>query len=63
MQDIKECHILIIDDELPLLHMVKEILTQEGFQHIYTATSCKEGKSTFEKVNPHLVILDVMLHE
>lgn len=61
MQDIKDCKILIIDDELPLLDMVKKILLQEGFYHVYSASSCQSGKEAFEKVNPHLVILDVML--
>lgn len=61
MQDIKDCKILIIDDELPLLDMVKKLLTEEGFSHIYTAPSCHIGKQTFEKQHPHIVILDVML--
>ncbi len=61
MQDSKDCTLLLIDDERPLLEMVKKILTQEGFKHIYTATSCNEGKATLEKIKPHLVILDVML--
>lgn len=61
MQDIKDCKLLIVDDERPLLEMVQQILTQEGFRHIYTASSCSEGKATFESVQPQLVILDVML--
>jgi len=61
MQDINDLSILIIDDELPLLDMLKQMLSQSGFHNIYTATSCKEGKLAFEKVRPHLVILDVML--
>lgn len=61
MNDLKDCKILMIDDELPLLDMLKQILTQEGFKQIYTASSCHEGKMMFEKVQPHVVILDVML--
>lgn len=61
MQDIKDCKLLIIDDELPLLDMTKQILIQEGFKFIYTASNCKEGNSLFQKVQPQLIILDVML--
>ena len=61
MQNIKDCTLLIIDDELTLLDMVKEILAQEGYHSIFTASSCKEGQALFEKVKPHLVILDVNL--
>ena len=45
----------------PLLDMVKQILTTEGFHSIHPATSCKEGQALFERVKPHLVILDVNL--
>ncbi len=61
MQNIKDCTILIIDDELPLLDMVKQILTGEGYHSIFTASSCKEGRTLFEELKPHLVILDVNL--
>ena len=61
MQDIKDCKLLIIDDELPLLDMTKQILIQEGFKFIYTASNCKEGNALFQKVQPQLIILDVML--
>ena len=61
MQDIKDCKLLLIDDELPLLDMTKQILSREGFKFIYTASSCKEGDTLFRKVQPQLIILDVML--
>ena len=41
--------------------MTKQILIQEGFKFIYTASNCKEGNALFQKVQPQLIILDVML--
>lgn len=61
MDNIKNCKILIIDDELPLLEMVKNILLKEGFNNIFTASTCTMGLSKFKKTDPHVVILDVML--
>ena len=61
MKNIKDCNILIIDDEKPLLDMLKHLLLTEGFKHIYTASSCLEGRLAFQNVTPHLVILDIML--
>ncbi|WP_315076656.1 response regulator transcription factor [uncultured Clostridium sp.] len=61
MDNIKDCKILIIDDELPLLEMVKNILLKEGFHEVLTASSCNMAIEQFKKINPHVIILDVML--
>lgn len=61
MENIEECRILLVDDEIQLLYMNKEILSNEGFRNIYTASSCKEAMKEYKKENPHIVILDVML--
>lgn len=35
MNNIEECRIMLVDDEIQLLYMIKEILYNEGFMHIY----------------------------
>lgn len=59
--DIKDCKILIIDDELPLLEMVKDILLKEGFHEVFTAPNCSMAIEQFKKLDPHVIILDIML--
>lgn len=53
--------ILIIDDEEELLSMVSLILRDHGFRDIYTAANAKEALDTFQKTNPDLILLDIML--
>lgn len=61
MDNIKDCKILIIDDEVSLLEMVNVLLTQDGFTNVFTASSCHLGRTKFKEINPHIIILDVML--
>lgn len=53
--------ILIIEDEIGLIKMLKRLLDKEGFQEIYQAES---GAEALKKVKEHridLILLDVML--
>jgi len=52
--------ILVVDDETSILKIVAYALEQEGFE-VFTAGEYREAESTFARVAPHLVILDVML--
>lgn len=61
METIKDCKILIIDDELSLLEMVENIMLKEGFHEVSTASNCHMAIKQFEKIKPHVIILDVML--
>ena len=61
MDNIEQCRILLVDDEIQLLYMTKEILSNEGFEKIYTASTCKEAMEKYKNENPHIVVLDVML--
>lgn len=61
MKHIYDCKLLLVDDNLQLLQMIEEILRKEGYQHIVTAKSCQEAYELFEREEPHLGILDVML--
>ncbi len=53
-------NILVIDDSLVIRKMVEIALEDEDF-NISTAVSGKEGLDSLDKVNPDLVILDMML--
>ena len=59
--NIKVRKILIVDDEVELLNLLKMVLTKEGFENIYTAQNGKDAIDLFENINPDLAILDVML--
>lgn len=59
--NIKNKKILIVDDEIELLNLLKLVLTKEGFENIYTAQNGKDAIDLFEDINPDLAILDVML--
>ncbi|EQE83476.1 UNVERIFIED_CONTAM: DNA-binding response regulator [Clostridioides difficile] len=59
--NIKNRKILIVDDEVELLNLLKMVLTKEGFENIYTAQNGKDAIDLFKDVNPDLAILDVML--
>lgn len=59
--NIKNSKILIVDDEVELLNLLKMVLTKEGFENIYTAQNGKDAIDLFENINPDLAILDVML--
>lgn len=55
-------HILIIEDDIRLLDLINEYLTQHGFT-ISTATTGTIGVQKIYQLQPDLVILDMMLPE
>lgn len=52
--------ILVVDDEEKIAEVVKSYLQNAGYS-IYTAFSGIEAMDIFSKVNPNLIILDLML--
>ncbi len=53
--------LLLVDDEPELLKMVTAILKDDGFEHIVSAASVKEGVEAAAGEKPDLAVLDVML--
>lgn len=58
---LKQKRILLVDDELELLHMLISILSEDGFQNIKTAMTVKEAITEAHDYQPEFAILDVML--
>jgi DNA-binding response OmpR family regulator len=52
--------LLIVDDERKIVEVIKSYLEKEGFE-IYEAYNGTEAIELFNKINPLLVILDLML--
>lgn len=61
MNQIHEARILLVDDHLDILEMLKNILARRGFVSIQTAKSCEQARKLFTSWEPQLVILDIML--
>lgn len=53
--------ILIIDDEEDILKLLSMVLKKEGFENIYTAEDAESGFNLFGRVNPDIILLDIML--
>ena len=53
--------ILIVDDEVAILHMLKLVLQKEGFSSVDSCTSGEEALTLMETNTYDLIILDIML--
>ncbi|ABR47867.1 two component transcriptional regulator, winged helix family [Alkaliphilus metalliredigens QYMF] len=53
--------ILIIDDEEDILKLLSTVLKREGLDDIYTAGDANSGYALFEKEDPDIILLDIML--
>lgn len=61
MKYIYDSHILLVDDNVQLAQMVKDILKKEGFLHLETASNCQECRERCSAHMPDLIILDIGL--
>ncbi len=52
--------ILVIEDELKILHIIEAYLKKEGYQ-VFIATDGHYGLEQTKQLNPDLIILDLML--
>lgn len=58
MENLKK--IVIVDDDIDIINVVKSILTAKGYQ-VLSASDKKEGLKLIKKEKPDLAILDVMM--
>lgn len=63
MKYIYECRILLVDDNIGLQKMVRDILSREGFTNIDTASDCAGAMLYFSSQIPDIVILDIVLSD
>jgi len=52
--------ILVVDDEPKIVEVIRSYLNKEGYS-VYEAFTGIEALEVFERVNPSLVVLDLML--
>lgn len=57
---VNNCKILLVDDETDVLDFMKYNLEKEGFE-VFTAGNGIEAIQTAKRVNPHLIVLDLMM--
>lgn len=58
MEKVKK--IVIVDDDIDIINVVKSILTAKGYQ-VFSANDKKEGLELIKNEKPDLAILDVMM--
>lgn len=54
--------ILVIDDELPILDTIGEILRDEDYE-VFVASSAEEGNEKMDEIQPDLILLDIWLSD
>ena len=52
--------ILVVDDEVSIVNIIGYSLMKEGYEYI-SANDGEEGLELFNKENPDLVLLDIMM--
>ncbi|MCK5028427.1 MAG: response regulator transcription factor [Bacteroidales bacterium] len=52
--------ILLVDDEPDILEFLSYNIEKEGFE-VFTAQNGKDGVELAKKINPHLILMDVMM--
>ena len=62
MQNKSDFKILAIDDDKDILLLLKYNLESEGY-YVETASSGKKGISLAQKINPNLMLVDIMMPE
>ena len=60
--EYKNFKILIVDDEPDILEFLSYNIQKEGFK-VYTAGTGREAIKIAREINPHLILLDVMMPE
>lgn len=60
--DTKEIKIMLVDDEADILEIVGFHLKKEGYQ-VFKASNGLEAVENAHKIQPHLILLDIMMPE
>ena len=58
---INKSKILIVDDKEDILRLLSTVLRKEGFENIYTTAAAKEALDLVARINPDIILLDIMM--
>lgn len=61
IKDIEDKRVLLIDDDRDILNLLETTLRKEGFKQIYKASTGYESIKLCVKINPDIIVLDIML--
>ncbi|EIT86234.1 response regulator [Fictibacillus macauensis ZFHKF-1] len=53
--------VLVVDDEMDILRLIETVLKKEGIKDVITAATAQEAWTAFQREQPDLVLLDIML--
>ena len=59
--EFHKASVLIVEDNLPMVELIKSVIDTFGFKEVYTANDGDEGFEKFCRYNPDLVISDWMM--
>lgn len=59
--NLYDSRILLIDDNVELANMVRDMLRRNGYSNVSCVHTCEQGMSMFREEAPQLVVLDIML--
>ena len=59
--NLYDSRILLIDDNIELADMIRDMLRRNGYANVSCAHTCEQGMRMFREEQPQLVILDIML--
>ena len=59
--NLYDSRILLVDDNIELADMARDMLRRNGYANVSCAHTFKEGLRVFQEKSPQLVILDIML--
>ncbi len=60
--ELKSGHILVVDDKLPICHLISELIEDIGYD-TRIATNSKDCLNAFRREMPSMVFLDIWLHD
>jgi putative two-component system response regulator len=60
-RNVTNAAILIVDDELPNLHLLRRFLSEGGFTNVICTTDSGEVIDLFKKLRPDLLLLDLWM--
>ncbi len=59
--EFHKASVLIVEDNQPMIDLIRSVVETFGFQNVYTANDGEEGFEAFCKYNPDLIISDWMM--